>query len=146
MAGWRLGMLSGNETRINEILRFKSNMDSGMFLPIQHAAITALELDNSWYRSTNAIYATRRELVWELLDVLNCTYDKDQCGLFVWAKISARISDSYALSDLILYNAKVFITPGAIFGSNGTNYIRISLCNNESVLREAITRIKNFIQ
>jgi len=145
MAGWRLGWVSGNEQRINEILKFKSNMDSGMFLPIQHAAISALKLDKSCYEANNNIYSKRRELAWQLLDVLECTYDKNQVGMFVWAKIPSSIIDSSAYSDIILYNTNVFITPGSIFGEKGENYIRISLCNNEGVINEAISRIKKFM-
>jgi len=145
MAGWRLGWVSGNEQRINEILKFKSNMDSGMFLPIQHAAIAALKLDKSCYEKSNSIYGKRRELVWQLLDALECSYDKNQVGMFVWAKIPTKIIDSAAYSDIILYNANVFITPGTIFGSNGKYHIRISLCNSEEIINKAIKRIKNFM-
>lgn len=145
MAGWRMGWISGNENRINEILKFKSNMDSGMFLPIQHAAITALNLDKSSYEKNNKIYAQRRELAWELLDVLECSYDKNQVGMFVWAKIPTKIIDAETYSDIILNNAHVFITPGSIFGKNGKQHVRISLCSNEEVLKEAINRIKKFM-
>jgi len=145
MAGWRLGMLIANQQRIDEILKFKSNMDSGMFLPVQHAGITALSLGNDWYKSNNVIYEQRREKVWELLDTLNCKYSKKQVGMFVWAKIPMSISSSNAFSDLILYNTKVFITPGSIFGSKGEKYIRVSLCNSTDILNEAINRIKEFI-
>ncbi len=142
MAGWRIGWISGDKNRINEILKFKSNMDSGMFLPIQHAAITALNLDKSSYIKNNKIYAQRRELAWKLLDLLNCSYDKNQVGMFVWAKIPSRIIDASTYSDIILNNAHVFITPGKIFGDKGNQYIRISLCSNEQVLKEAMDRIK----
>ena len=145
MAGWRLGMMVANEDRVNEVLKFKSNMDSGMFLPIQHAAITALSINKDWYDANNKVYKERRLKVWELLDVLKCKYSKNQVGLFVWAKIPLSMSNSYSFSDLILYNTKVFITPGSIFGSNGEQYIRISLCNKNEILDEAINRIKNFI-
>ncbi|MCB9335025.1 MAG: aminotransferase class I/II-fold pyridoxal phosphate-dependent enzyme [Flavobacteriales bacterium] len=145
MAGWRLGMLVANQQRIDEILKFKSNMDSGMFLPVQHAAITALSLGNDWYKSNNLIYKERREKVWGLLDVLNCKYSKNQVGMFVWAKIPMSISNASAFSDLILYNTKIFITPGSIFGNKGDKYLRVSLCNNIETLEEAIERIKNFI-
>ncbi len=146
MAGWRLGWVSGSEQRINEILKFKSNMDSGMFLPVQHAAIAALKLDKSCYDETNKIYAKRRALVWKILDVLKCKYDKKQVGMFVWAKIPETIKSASDLSDQLLYEANVFITPGLIFGKEGENYVRISLCTNEDKLREAIYRIKNKIQ
>jgi aspartate/methionine/tyrosine aminotransferase len=145
MAGWRLGMLVANQKRIEEILKFKSNMDSGMFLPVQHAAIKALELGRNWYKSNNLIYEERRKKVWELLNVLQCKYSKTQVGMFVWAKIPDSISNSSDFSDLILQNTKVFITPGSIFGSKGDKYIRVSLCNNIETLDVAINRLKKFI-
>jgi LL-diaminopimelate aminotransferase len=142
MAGWRIGMLVANEVRIGEILRFKSNMDSGMFLPMQLAAAKALSLDNSWYTQLNEEYAARRKKVFEIMDLLNCEYDLNQVGLFVWAKVPNDFKNSYELCDKILYNAKVFITPGGIFGSAGEQFIRISLCANNDTLEKAIARIK----
>ena len=142
MAGWRVGMILAHENRINEILRFKSNMDSGMFLPIQLAAAKALSLDKGWYDSVNKIYTARREKVFELLDVLNCVYSKQQVGMFVWAKIPSTFKDGYALSDKVLYDANVFITPGGIFGSAGNEYIRVSLCGSIEKFSEAIKRIQ----
>ena len=142
MAGWRVGMLIAGEDRVNEILRFKSNMDSGMFLPVQLAAAKALSLDQSWYDSVNKIYTERREKVFELLDLLDCTFSKTQVGMFVWAKIPAIYKDGYALSDKVLYDANVFITPGGIFGSAGNNYIRVSLCGSMEKFNEAIKRVK----
>lgn len=143
MAGWRIGMLVADETRINEILRFKSNMDSGMFLPLQLAAAKALSLDKSWYTQLNVEYAKRREKVFQIMGLLNCTYSTDQVGLFVWAKIPAHYPDAYTLSDDILHHAHVFITPGGIFGSGGNQYIRISLCAKDEVLEQAFERIKS---
>ena len=142
MAGWRVGMLIAAEERVNEILRFKSNMDSGMFLPVQLAAAKALSLDKSWYDSVNQVYTERREKVYELLDTLGCAYSKQQVGMFVWAKIPATYKDGYALSDKVLYDANVFITPGGIFGSAGNNYIRVSLCGSMEKFNEAIKRVK----
>jgi aspartate/methionine/tyrosine aminotransferase len=142
MAGWRVGMLIAGEDRVNEILRFKSNMDSGMFLPVQLAAAKALNLDKSWYDSVNKIYTERREKVFELLDLLDCTFSKTQVGMFVWAKIPAIYKDGYALSDKVLYDANVFITPGGIFGTAGNNYIRVSLCGSMEKFNEAIKRVK----
>ncbi len=142
MAGWRIGMLIANEMRIAEILRFKSNMDSGMFLPAQLAAAKALNLDKSWYTQLNDVYAKRREKVFEIMDLLGCEYAQNQVGLFVWAKIPNQYKDCYEICDKILYNANVFITPGGIFGTAGEEYIRISLCATESVFEEAINRIK----
>lgn len=142
MAGWRIGMLVGAEARINEVLRFKSNMDSGMFLPAQLAAATALQLDKSWYQELNGIYNERRELVFEIMNLLGCIYKENQVGLFVWAKIPDSYESGYALSDEVLDLSRVFITPGGIFGSAGNAYIRISLCASVEVLKEAIARIK----
>ncbi len=141
MAGWRVGMLVAAKERIDEVLRFKSNMDSGMFLPVQLAAATALGLDKSWYDSVNAIYRQRREKVFELLDALNCIYSKNQVGMFVWAKIPTTYKDGYALSDEVLYNSNVFITPGGIFGSAGDGFIRVSLCGSIEKFETAIQRI-----
>ena len=143
MAGWRIGMLLASAHRINEILRFKSNMDSGMFLPLQLAAAKALNLDNSWYDNINKEYTIRREKVFEIMDLLRCHYDKNQVGLFVWARIPSDYLDCYALADNVLYKAKVFITPGGIFGSAGDQYIRISLCGNLDVLDKALMRLKS---
>jgi len=141
MAGWRIGMLCGAKERIEEVLRFKSNMDSGMFLPLQLAAAKALELEQDWYDSVNSVYKKRREKVFELLVLLNCSFDKNQAGLFVWAAIPAEYKDGYELSDRVLNGSNVFITPGGIFGSAGDKYIRVSLCATEQKLEEAIKRI-----
>ncbi|HEY9258808.1 pyridoxal phosphate-dependent aminotransferase, partial [Chitinophaga sp.] len=146
MAGWRIGMLVGKAEWIAEVLRFKSNMDSGMFQPMQMAAVKALQLGKDWYDDLNKIYRARREKVFQLLDLLHCTYDKNQVGMFVWAKIPATNENGYTLTDEILQKARVFITPGGIFGSNGNGYIRVSLCQDEKVFEEAIARIKTNIQ
>jgi aspartate/methionine/tyrosine aminotransferase len=143
MAGWRIGVLVGAEERINQVLRFKSNMDSGMFLPVQLAAAKALQLDASWYADLNKIYAERRQQVYEIIDLLDCSYQKDQVGLFVWARIPEKYKDGYALSDAVLDKSRVFITPGGIFGDKGDQYIRISLCATVEVLKESIQRIKD---
>jgi len=142
MAGWRVGLLCGSKERIEEVLRFKSNMDSGMFLPVQAAASKALTLGKEWYHELNAIYAKRRTIVFELLEILHCEFDKDQAGMFVWARINGDYKDGYALSDELLTKANVFITPGGIFGSAGEKYIRVSLCSKEQKLQESIARIK----
>jgi LL-diaminopimelate aminotransferase len=141
MAGWRVGMLCGAKERIEEVLRFKSNMDSGMFLPVQLAAAKALSLPGGWYQEVNAVYRRRREKVFQLLTLLHCTYSKNQAGLFVWARIDERFKDCYDCSDSILYNSNVFVTPGGIFGSAGEKYIRVSLCATEEKIDEAIKRI-----
>jgi LL-diaminopimelate aminotransferase len=143
MAGWRVGMLCGAKERIEEVLRFKSNMDSGMFLPVQLAAAKALSLGKEWQDEVNAVYRKRREKVFELLRMLSCKFSKEQAGLFVWASIPAKYKSGYELSDEILYNKNVFITPGGIFGSAGEKYVRVSLCSTEEKLEEAINRIKN---
>jgi aspartate/methionine/tyrosine aminotransferase len=141
MAGWRVGMMLGAKERIDEVLRFKSNMDSGMFLPIQLAAAKALSLGKEWYNELNEIYAERRELVYQLLQTLNCSFEKSQTGLFIWAKIPEKYKDGYELSDQVLYNKNVFITPGGIFGSNGNNFIRVSLCAKAEVFKNALERV-----
>ena len=142
MAGWRVGMLAGRSDYIKTVLRFKSNMDSGMFKPVQLAAVEALRSPRSWYESLNKVYAERRETVFHLLNALGCTYNKNQVGMFVWARVPEAYSSGYELSDEILYNAHVFITPGGIFGSEGDNYIRISLCSDGVLYEEAIRRVE----
>lgn len=142
MAGWRVGMMVGAKQRIDEVLRFKSNMDSGMFLPLQLAAAKALTLGKEWYSELNEIYAERRKYVFEILENLDCTYDNNQVGMFVWAKVPVQYEDGYKMSDEILYGKRVFLTPGGIFGSNGDKYIRVSLCAKKEVLKEALERIK----
>jgi LL-diaminopimelate aminotransferase len=144
MAGWRVGMIGATEAHINNIMTFKSNMDSGMFLPLQMAAVEALSLGNDWYSSQNNIYKERRDIVLQIMDELKCVYDKNQVGLFVWAKVPETVSDVAAWIDDILYEAEVFITPGFIFGDQGQRYIRISLCANTVLLTEALNRIKNY--
>jgi LL-diaminopimelate aminotransferase len=141
MAGWRVGVLCGAKQRIDEVLRFKSNMDSGMFLPLQLAAANALELGKDWHDELNKIYAQRRKLVYDLLKKLDCEVIANQAGMFVWAVIPDRYKDSYELSDKILYGSNVFVTPGGIFGKAGEQYVRVSLCSTEEKLKEAIGRI-----
>lgn len=141
MAGWRVGMLCGAAAHITNVLRFKSNMDSGMFLPVQLAAAKALGLGQEWHDRLNETYRQRRQAVFKMLDQLSCTYSKAQAGLFVWAKIPALYKNGFELSDEILYNKNVFITPGGIFGSAGERYIRVSLCSPVEKLRDALNRI-----
>ena len=140
MAGWRVGMVLGNEQYLNQILKVKSNMDSGMFYGIQKGAIAALKLSDDWFLTQNKTYKERRDLVWQLADRLNCSYDKHATGLFVWAKIPEG-KTSEAMTDSILYNKDIFITPGTIFGSQGEGYIRFSLCVTSAIIKEAIARI-----
>jgi aspartate/methionine/tyrosine aminotransferase len=142
MAGARVGMVVGGEDYINAILRVKSNVDSGMYLPIQEAAVAALQLPDSWHEARNAVYASRRKFVWQIMDALGCTYSRHQVGMFIWARIPDRYSDVEALTELVLHEAYVFITPGFIFGTRGERYVRISLCSPETVLQEAFERIK----
>ena len=140
MAGWRVGMVVGKKKYLENVLKVKSNMDSGMFYGVQKGAIKALKSDAIWFSSLTSIYRQRRELVWELAEIINCTYDKHAAGLFVWAKLPDEYSDSKEFVDLILKNKGVFITPGSIFGSQGEGYIRFSLCVDEDIIREAINR------
>ena len=140
MAGWRIGMLAGKSTYLQDILRFKSNMDSGMFKPIQLAAAKALENPPSWYEELNVVYKARRKHVFHLLDLLECAYTTNQTGLFIWAKVNKKYSSGYELSDEILNKSNVFITPGGIFGSQGEQYIRIALCSEVAIFEEAIRR------
>jgi LL-diaminopimelate aminotransferase len=142
MAGWRVGMLCGAKERIDEVLRFKSNMDSGMFLPVQLAAAKALTLGKEWHDEVNNIYRKRREKVFALLKLLGCKFSKEQAGMFVWAKIPGGYKNGYELSDQVLYGANVFITPGGIFGKAGDKYIRVSLCSTEEKIDESIRRVK----
>ena len=153
MAGWRVGMLCGAKERIEEVLRFKSNMDSGMFLPVQLAAARALELGEEWHASVNTVYSKRREKVYEILNLLNCSYSKNQSGLFVWAavpdsKVEAKHQFGMGglLSDRLLNESGIFVTPGGIFGSAGNGFVRISLCAAEEKLDEVINRIKQKIK
>lgn len=142
MAGWRVGVLCGAKERVDEVLRFKSNMDSGMFLPSQLAAAKALTLEKDWYDEVNKVYKSRRKKAYELLDLLECSYSRDQAGMFLWAAIPGRFKDAYELCDKVLYNARVFITPGGIFGSAGETFLRVSLCSPEEKFEASIERIK----
>ena len=146
MAGWRIGMIGGRKEWIDQIMRFKSNMDSGQFLPMQEAAATALALGDEWYAELNEEYYAREAYGYRLLDALGCSYRKGQAGLFVWAELPAEFEgDCYAFSDRVLERCGVFVTPGGIFGSEGDRYIRISLCAKREQLAEAIEAIeKNF--
>jgi aspartate/methionine/tyrosine aminotransferase len=142
MAGWRVGLLAGKAQAVSDVLRFKSNMDSGMFLPLQLAAAKALSLPPEWYKEVNEVYRSRRNKAFELLRALNCSFSESQAGMFIWAGISESEKDCYAMVDKILYKSNVFITPGGIFGSAGNRYIRVSLCAPVSKFEEAIKRIK----
>jgi aspartate/methionine/tyrosine aminotransferase len=141
MAGWRIGMVAGHKEYIQTILKVKSNMDSGMFMPLQLAAAEALGNSELWYSGINKIYAERRKIVFEMLDILQCNFEVNQTGMFVWAEIPHKFGDGEKLSDFVLKEASVFLTPGFIFGSEGTNYIRVSLCCEAGLLIESKQRI-----
>ncbi|MCX7638194.1 MAG: aminotransferase class I/II-fold pyridoxal phosphate-dependent enzyme [Cyclobacteriaceae bacterium] len=145
MAGWRLGWVTARSEFIRQILRVKSNMDSGMFLPVQHAAVAALQIHDLWFVRQNEIYHQRSQKIYQMLKELNCTWSAGQAGLFVWARLPERVNDKDFIDEL-LYGARVFITPGSIFGDNGRGYIRISLCAPEEKIDEAIQRIRKWKQ
>ena len=142
MAGWRMAMLAGNEQFVKWVLAVKSNVDSGMFRPMMIAAAQSLRNSEEWHNEMNYVYDRRRELAYKIMDLLECKYDKNQVGMFIWAKIPDTWKNAGELADKILYETNVFITPGFIFGSNGNRYIRISLCSPESMLKEVIERIQ----
>jgi aspartate/methionine/tyrosine aminotransferase len=144
MAGWRVGMAMGGKDAINAILQVKSNVDSGMFAPIQAGAAEALKNPDSWHDERNAIYRERREAVWKIFDRLGFSYDKNQVGLFVWAKAPDKVKDVGAYVDEVLEKTHVFLTPGFIFGSNGKRYARSSLCAPAATLNEALKRVGSF--
>ncbi|MEY2705091.1 MAG: hypothetical protein RL407_1153 [Bacteroidota bacterium] len=143
LPGWRLGMLCGSAERIQGVLKVKSNMDSGMFLGLQHGAIAALSLGDHWFESQEIHYTKRRQLVWEMAEQLGLRFDTSASGLFVWAKLPKQVTSS-DLVDRLLYEKNIFITPGSIFGTEGEGYVRISLCVSEDKLQEAINRISDF--
>jgi aspartate/methionine/tyrosine aminotransferase len=146
MPGWRVGMCITNATFISWIMKIKSNVDSGTFRGIQLAAAEALRNDETWHREFNIkTYARRRQWAEKIMDVLGCTYDQNQVGMFLWGKIPEKYADVEDLTEKVLHEARVFITPGFIFGSNGKRYIRISLCAKEEKIQEALERIKNAI-
>ena len=146
MAGWRIGVLAGRADYLGHVVRFKSNMDSGMFKPVQLAAALALQATPDWYENLNTIYRQRREKVHELLDLLGCVWESGATGMFVWAKIpdspDRGRGDGYEMTDWLLDKAQVFITPGGIFGSQGNGYLRVSLCSKVEVFEEAILRVR----
>jgi aspartate/methionine/tyrosine aminotransferase len=140
MAGWRVGMVIGKSEYIDDIIKVKSNMDSGMFYGIQKGAIEALKCSKMWYVSLNSVYEQRRELIWKLAEALQCTFDKHSSGLFVWAKLPPLVK-SEEFIDMVLKKKSIFIAPGTIFGSNGEGYIRFSLCASTEDIEEAIARV-----
>lgn len=144
MSGWRMGMLASNPQFVKWVLKAKSNIDSGQFKPVQLAAIAALSNSDEWHAHMNEVYAQRRLWAEKIMSLLGCVYDKRQVGLFVWGKLPANAPDSKAFADDILYKARVFITPGAIFGRNGERFIRISLGSSVEKLEEAFERIQHY--
>jgi aspartate/methionine/tyrosine aminotransferase len=141
MAGWRVGMVMGHQQYINAIIQAKSNVDSGMFLPVQHAAIQALELPLSWHDNRNEIYAGRREIVVKILNTIGCAIENNQVGMFLWARVPDQITNTRQLVDNLLQNAHIFITPGEIFGKNGSRYVRMSLTSPIEIYEEALKRV-----
>lgn len=141
IAGWRIGMVIGKEQFINSILKIKSNMDSGMNFAIQKAATKALLADDSWYNELTKIYLERRKIIWEIADILKVNYNPNAAGMFIWAKLPEGKGDKEFIDD-ILYNKKIFITPGSIFGSNGEGFIRFSLCAPVEKLIEVKKRLE----
>ena len=140
MAGWRVGMLTGSAEHLQNVIKVKSNMDSGMFYGIQKGAIEALNSSKNWFNDLNKIYAERRALVWELATALNCTFETTTSGMLVWAKLPSAVK-SEAYIDYILHQHHIFIAPGTIFGSNGEGYIRFSLCAPKESIQSAINRV-----
>ena len=144
MPGWRVGMCLTNAQFIQWIMKIKSNIDSGTFRGIQLAAAEALQNDKAWHREFNIeTYSRRRRYAEQIMDVLGCTYDPNQVGMFLWGKIPEQYADVEDLTEKVLHEARVFITPGFIFGSNGQRYIRISLCAKEDKIQQALDRIRN---
>jgi len=142
MPGWRIGMIAANPTFISWILKVKSNIDSGMYRAMQLAAVKALDAKADWYEGNNANYSARRKTAGAIMDALGCTYDENQVGMFLWGRIPDHYTDVEELTERVLHEARVFIVPGFIFGSNGSRYIRISLCAKNEKLEEALKRIK----
>lgn len=145
MAGWRIGMLASNPTFVNWIIKVKSNIDSGQFKPMMLAATKALQASPQWYATLNEEYARRRVVAEKIMTTLGCTFDANQRGLFLWGRIPEAAESAERICDDILYGARVFITPGFIFGSNGERYVRISLCATVENLNRALERITEFM-
>jgi len=145
MSGWRMGMFASNAQFVKWVLKAKSNIDSGQFRPMQLATVVALQNTREWHNEMNRIYAERRVWAEKIMDLLGCKYDKNQVGLFVWGKLPESVTSGKDFIDNILYKARVFITPGVIFGSNGEGYIRISLGSAIEKMQEAYERVKLLI-
>lgn len=146
MPGWRVGMIAGRADYIQYILRVKSNIDSGTFRAIQLAAASAYDNDDAWHEHHNiTVYAERRDIAYRIMQALGCTYDEQQVGMFLWGRIPDTIAHAEELTEAVLHKARVFITPGFIFGSNGERYIRISLCAKKERMQEALQRIEQML-
>ena len=143
MPGWRMAMLASNAQFVQWVLKVNSNIESGQFKPMQYAAAKALQADKSWYDGMNRIYRSRRDLAGQIMEALGCTYDEQQVGMFLWGRIPDSAESAEAIANKVLYEARVFLTPGFIFGSRGERYIRISLCCKNEALKEALERIKS---
>lgn len=142
MAGWRMGMVAANSDFITWILKVKSNIDSGQFKPMMLAAVEALAAGDDWYADLNSEYARRREVAMEIMRALRCHVDERQRGLFLWGRVPDDVASGEALADAVLERARVFIVPGHIFGTNGTRYVRLSLCATVEKLNEALRRVR----
>ncbi len=143
MAGWRVGMVCGSAAHIQDILKVKSNMDSGMFFGLQQGAMAALAQGSAWFSELNATYRSRRELIWQLAEALGTTFERNTAGMFVWAKLPEGALDSEAYIDALLEEHHIFIAPGTIFGTAGAGYVRFSLCVTEERIVEALKRIES---
>lgn len=142
MPGWRIAMLASNAQFVQWVLKVNSNIESGQFKPMQYAAAKALQADKSWYDGMNRVYRSRRDLAGQIMEALGCTYDQQQVGMFLWGRIPDSAESAEAIANKVLYEARVFLTPGFIFGSRGERYIRISLCCKNEALQEALNRVK----
>ena len=143
MPGWRMAMLTSNAQFVQWVLKVNSNIESGQFKPMQYAAAKALQADKSWYDGMNKVYRSRRDLAGQIMQALGCTYDEQQVGMFLWGRIPDSAESAEAIANKVLYEARVFLTPGFIFGSRGERYIRISLCCKNEALQEALNRVKS---
>ena len=143
MPGWRMAMLASNAQFVQWVLKVNSNIESGQFKPMQYAAAKALQVDKSWYDGMNKVYRSRRDLAGQIMQALGCTYDEQQVGMFLWGRIPDSAESAEAIANKVLYEARVFLTPGFIFGSRGERYIRISLCCKNEALQEALNRVKS---
>ena len=143
MPGWRMAMLASNAQFVQWVLKVNSNIESGQFKPMQYAAAKALQADKSWYDGMNKVYRSRRDLAGQIMQALGCTHDEQQVGMFLWGRIPDSAESAEAIANKVLYEARVFLTPGFIFGSRGERYIRISLCCKNEALQEALNRVKS---